>query len=210
MKYLLSLCCAVLFVSLPRAQDATKPAPPPALYPLKEGSKWVYTSGKDSIEVTVKGKEKEGMEDVYELVTSRNGVPEANEHIVVRADKDHVGVYRVKVAGVKVTPELCFLKVPVKEGEKVKPWKVSSLLGPEKLEGEFTLGEEEIELAVKDKKDKEKKKAVTVSGSDMLANGQKMSLKYYFVKNMGLVRQEASLAGSKKVTLEFKDYEPAK
>jgi hypothetical protein len=207
MKFLLSLACAVLLAPLSPGQDTTKPPAPPALYPLKVGNKWTYTSGKDTIEVVVKGTEKIDKEEAYELVTSRNGMPDANEHVVVRADKAGVGVYRIKVAGVAVNPPLCFLKVPAKKGDKVEPWTVNSTLGSEKLEGKFTLDEQEIEITVKDKK--EKKKAVTVSGPDMLANGQKMSLKYYFVENIGLVRQEASLAGVK-VVLEYKDHELAK
>jgi hypothetical protein len=195
------------------AQDATKQT----LYPLKEGNKWTYTTGKDkeTIEVTVKGKEKVGTDEAYELVTSRNGTVEATEQVVVKTEKGQVGVYRVKVGGVTVTPPLCFLKIPARKGdkyEKVDPWEVSSFLGPmggEKIEGKFTLSETEIEVKVKDKKEPEKKKAFKVSGEDMKANGQNLSLAYWFVENIGLVRQEATLAGVK-VKLELSDYTLAK
>jgi hypothetical protein len=196
MKSLLSLVSAAVLFAPSLAQDP-KPIPPVPAYPLKVGSKWTYKSGADTLEVSVKGVEKVEKEDVYELVTSRNGTPEANEHVVVKDD----GVYRVKVAGVAVKPPLCFLKTKLKKGES---WDVSSQLsGAETLAGKFTLGEAKVKY-----KDKEIN-TITVTGIDMLANSQKISLTYYFAENIGLVKQEATIAGAK-ITLELQKDEIAK
>jgi hypothetical protein len=195
MRHRLTALAVVLACGLVAGQQPT-PAMPTPLYPLKVGNKWTYTAGKDSIELLVKGVEKVDKEDVYELVTSRNGTPEANEHVVVRED----GVYRTRVAGMKVTPPMRLLKLPVKKGET---WDVNSQVGMEKLAGKLTFDEGEVMWMGKPTK------ATIVKGVDMTANGQKMSLAYYFVENVGMVRQAATFAGAT-VTLELKMFEGAK
>ncbi len=197
MRGLLSLCCVAVLLYPVCAQDPTKDG----LYPLKIGAKWTYKSGTDTIEVVVKKTEKlnkddKGEAEAFVLETSIAGATVASEHIAVRTD----GLYRVKVGGVLVTPPVQFLKLPAKKDES---WAINSRVGPEKLEGKFTTGESEVEW------NKEKKKAITVSGPDMMANGQKLSVTYTFVEGVGLFAQTASLANIQ-VKLDLVKYEPSK
>lgn len=197
MKYLFGLFFAALLLGTSTAQQPMPmPVMPTPLYPLKVGNKWTYKSGPDTIEVTIKGVEKLDMENAYELVTTRNGTPEANEHIVLRAD----GVFRVKVAGVKAVPPIRFLKLPIKKGDT---WDIVSQVGTEKLSGKFTLEEGEVLWMGK------MTKATVVKGIDLMANGQKMTLMYYFIENVGLARQVATFAGAT-ITLELNKFEAGK
>ena len=192
MRYLL---CALVVV-LPAAsfsQDTSKDA---ELYPLRKGSKWTYKSGTDNVEVVVKDVAKVEKEDVYEMVTSINNTPMAAEHVVVRKD----GVYRVKIGGLEVKPPMLFLKFPVKKGES---WQVASAVGPENLGGKLTIGETKVKW---DNKDVD---AITVTGPEMTANGQKMSLSYTFVKDVGMFATSATIGGAK-LELTLTKYEPGK
>jgi hypothetical protein len=193
MRGLLSVFCLAVLIESASAQDTTKDQ---ALYPLKKGAKWTYKSNKGTIEVSVKGTMKIGMDEAFELETRFDGTPQAVEFVAVRPD----GLYRVKVGTVEVKPALQFLKFPVKKGES---WMVTSAYGPETITGKFTIGETEVDW------NKEKKKAITVSSTEMTANGQKVSLEYTFVEGIGLFAQTSSLMGMQ-AKLELIKYEAPK
>jgi hypothetical protein len=202
MRSILSVLCAVVLLGPARAQDVTKDT---NLYPLKKGSKWTYNAGTDTVLVLVKESKKVGMDEEFELETSVGGMPVASEHIIVKPE----GVFRVKVGNVAVVPPVLFLKLPAKNKEG-KPtgesWTVNSKVGSDTLSGKFTIGGEEITI---EKPAKTKYQTITVSGPELLANGQKMKLTYYFAENMGMVKQVASIAGVD-VVLELLKYEPGK
>jgi hypothetical protein len=188
MRALLILVC----LALPLTGQQPPPMPGETPYfPLKKGAKWTYRAGPDTVVVTVKDVKKFGtnMEDAYELETTAGGAPQATELIVPRAD----GLYRVQINNTAVEPPVCFLKLPVK---KDNSWNVDSKMGNETLKGKFVSGEEEITVGGT------KYKTVTVTGHEMLANGQKMSLVYYFAEKVGMVKLAADLGGVK-VTLEL-------
>jgi len=190
MRGLLSLFCLSVLLGSVSAQDQALP-----LYPLKKGAKWTYKSNKGNVEVTVTGTEQVDKEDTFKLETRFDGMV-ATENIAVRKD----GLYRVKVGADLAKPALMLLKTPAKKGDS---WAISSAIGPETLTGKFTVGETEVDW------NKEKKKAITVTGSDMTANGKKLTLAYTFLENVGLFTQTMSLEGVE-VKLELIKYDPPK
>jgi len=206
MRALLTLLCAAGLALPAAAQQPAPPVPgvaqPTPYYPLKKGTRWTYKAGTDVVAVEVGDTRKVGTDDATELKTSVGGVKVADELVAVRAD----GVYRLAVNGQPVVPALCFLKLPIKKGES---WAFDTKIGPamgatappETLKGKFTLSEEEVAAG-----DKKYPKAVKVSGQDLLANGQKMSLTYWFAENVGMVKQSAELSGVT-IVLELVNFE---
>jgi hypothetical protein len=208
MRALLTLL-GVAGLALPAAAQAPVPLPgvvqPTPYYPLKKGTRWTYRAGPDIVVVQVGDAKKFGAEEGHELTTLVGGVKMANEYVAVRAD----GVYRLEVNNQPVTPPLCFLKLPIKKGES---WSFDAKIGPpagatmpiESLKGKFTVGEEDLTVG-----EKKYPKTVKVFGQDLLANGQKMSLTYWFADKIGMVKQSAELGGVT-ITLELTEFSEPK
>lgn len=176
---------------------AQQPAPPaPAgdpsggLYPLKKGSKWVYKTGDQTVEVVVAGPDKDGTK----LDTLVNGKSVASEVVQVKAD----GVYRVSVKGDKVDPPVKFLALPAKKGEA---WKVDSKVGTQTVKGEFKTADDKAKIKVGDKE----YEAVYVECPECDVAGAKSAIKYWFAKDKGVVKLSYSIQNTEAV-LELKDY----
>ena len=89
---------------------------------------------------------------------------------------------------------------------KDETWKVdSSVAGMGKLTGTFKSGEVD-ELKVGEKK---YEKVVTVSSDDMVAGGQKISVTYYFAKDVGMVKQTLTVNGQQ-IVIELDKFEAGK
>ena len=120
------------------------------------------------------------------------------ELIAVKAD----GVYRFKAADKLVGPPVRFLALPPKKGEE---WQIEAKVGTEKLKGTFKPGEmEELQVGGTTYQN-----VVTVTCDDLDANGMKMTVVYYFAKEVGMIKQVVKIAGQD-VVLELEKFEPGK
>lgn len=174
---------------------AQPPADPSGgLYPLKKGSKWVYKTGDQTVEVEVVGPEKDG----WKLDTKVNGKSVANEVVQVKAD----GVYRLSVKGDKVEPPVLFLKLPAKKGDS---WKVDSKVGTQTVKGEFKTSDDKAKVKVP----AGEFEAVYVECPECDVAGAKSAIKYWFAKDKGVVKLSYSIMNSEAV-LELKEYTEGK
>lgn len=198
------LCAALVFTASPsRGEDKTKDAPAETTeyYPLKAGTTWSYKAdGKTTYTVTVAGFEKVGEEQCARLEMKREGAVSATEDVTVKKD----GVYRCAFAGSKVTPPVCFLKLPVKKGER---WTYESKLAGTDLKGGFTLGEEK---GVKVPAGTYDTLTVTSTNDTTKIDGQTPAVTYYFAKKVGLVKSVVEIGGVKVVSELEKFEEPKK
>jgi hypothetical protein len=192
----------LLLTAAPAGAQPPTPMGEGDYFPLQKNTTWTYKAGRSTIIVKVVGEEKIGNEMCSKLETSVNGMVVANEHVAVRKD----GIVRCAVSGQAVTPPLYFLKLPPKKGAT---WDVNAkVAGGEKVSGKFEEGEAELlatwEKVEKDQPDQKPKmvKTVTVTTKNMSVSGQPLSLTYYFAPGVGIVKQDATVAGTT-VTLQL-------
>ena len=194
---------AVMFGGVLLAQPP-KDAAADGYFPLKVKSKWTYRVGDNDVTVSVVKTEKVGTEDHFQVDTfvgkdAKPGEAKTSEWYVVRAD----GVYRTRVKDDKLDPYIKVLALPVK---KDATWDVNSKLGTQTVKG-----------TLKVMSDKEKLKiqgtdydTVLIEGKDMDIAGAKTTVRLWFAKNYGIVREEFILQGGEKTLLELTKYEEAK
>jgi hypothetical protein len=110
------------------------------------------------------------------------------ERVAVKAD----GVYRYSSDDNRCDPPVCFLKLPIKDGDT---WQVdSTVAGAGKVTGTFKTAEvPEFKLG-----DKKYEKVVQVT-ADLDAGGGKMKVTYVFAKDVGLITQAVSVDGQEVV-----------
>jgi hypothetical protein len=168
-------------------------------YPLKVGNTWTYKSGTETITVTVAKLEEIDKQMSARIEASGGSIKgPLSENIVIKAD----GIFRVAAVDKKVEPPVKLLGLPPKKGDS---WKIDAKIGSEKLEGKFESGEvDEVKVPAGTYKN-----VVTVTGSDIDANGVKMSMTYYFAKEVGMVKQSLKIAGQE-IVLELEKFEPGK
>jgi len=179
---------------VPAAEEAVVTTP---YFPLAVGSKWSYKCGENHFQLKVVKFEKVGATNCARLELFVNDKSQAAEHLAVTKD----GVLRFSFDGKKAEPPIPFLELPVKAG---KTWKVESKVDGQPLKGSFTSG---VEQSVKVPAGTYT--TATVTGTDLEANGVKLSLKYYFAENVGMVKQVIDIGGQK-IVIELEKYEPAK
>jgi hypothetical protein len=174
-------------------------APQTPYFPLKVGDTWDYHMGDTKFTLKVAKFEEVDKQNCARLEMTVGGKVHSYDLIAVKAD----GVFRYVTDGNKAEPPVCFLKLPSKKDET---WKVeSSVAGQGKLTGTFKSGEvEEVKVG-----DKKYEKVVTVSSDDMVAGGQKISVTYYFAKDVGMVKQTLSVNGQQ-VVIELDKFEAGK
>jgi len=192
------LALPLLLVLGTAARTADK-APETPYFPLKVGDSWDYRMGDTKFTLKVAKFEEVDKQNCARVEMTVGGKLHSYDLLAVKAD----GVYRYVTDGNKAEPPVCFLKLPPKKDET---WKVeSSVAGMGKLTGTFKSGEvEEVKVG-----DKKYEKVVTVSSDDMMAGGQKISVTYYFAKDVGMVKQTLSVNGQQAV-IELEKFEPAK
>jgi hypothetical protein len=178
----------------PAAEDAVVTTP---YFPLAVGSKWSYKCGENHFRLEVVKFEKVGATNCAKVGLFVNDKSQAAEHIAVTKD----AVLRFSFDGKKAEPPIPFLELPIKDG---KTWKVESKVDGQPLKGSFKSGvEDNVKVPAGTYK------TVTVTGTDLEANGVKLGLKYYFAENVGMVKQVIDIAGQK-IVIELEKYEPAK
>jgi hypothetical protein len=172
-------------------------------YPLQVGNKWHYKVGDNRYTLTVAKYEKIGELDCARVEQTVEDKVVAFEHIAVTKD----GVVRVAYDDRRADPPLLFLKLPAK---KDASWNVESVVGKtaaspgEKVTATFKAGEVAKLMVPAGTSEN----VISVSTQDLVAAGQKMGFTYYFGKNVGMLKQEIDVAGTK-VVIELEKYEPA-
>jgi len=199
-------------------QDKTREGPRHSseYYPLKKGAAWTYRSGDKSIivrvadfvEVQEDSDKKDARKDAcarLEYVTREGSGSKAKELIIateavtVRED----GVYRVKAGDLLVRPALCFLRLPLRSGNK---WSFDSKVGGQEVKGGFVEGREK---GVKVPAGTYDTLTVSTRADTLRIDGQAVSLTYYFAPKVGLVKQVVEVGGAR-TTLELEKYEEPK
>ena len=189
MKFLMLAFAAVLLLQ----DDKVKESP---YGPYKVGNQWTYKVNDMTIVTRISKHEKFDDKMCAVLETLKDGQSVATEHIEVRED----GLYRCAYNGEKIEPPLRFLKLPAKKGDS---WQIESKTQGQNVKGTFTIDEEEIQVG------EQKIKAITATANEFEVEGNKMSTKYWFAENHGIVKQWFK-QGATEVTLELSKFEPAK
>ncbi|MFO0930347.1 MAG: hypothetical protein U0736_25520 [Gemmataceae bacterium] len=187
------LVASLLFaglVGLVRGQDAGPPTP---YFPLAVGTTWSYRAGDSRFQLKVAGIEKVGDTSCARIELIVNGKAVSHEHVAATK----TGLFRYSFEGKEARPAIEFLKLPPKAGDT---WKVDSKVDGQPLKGTFKAGEEETKVPAG------AYKAITVTGTDLEANGVKVTLKYFFAEKVGMVRQQVDVAGQK-VNIELEKFE---
>jgi hypothetical protein len=191
---LLSVAAALVGgASLFAADDEAKPD----YYPLKVGTKWHYELNANGKKMNVmnaiaKTENIDGKE-LSRLETTIMDRVAATEHLTV-TDK---GVFRNRINGIEITPPVCLLKFPVKDGES---WDADVKIGEEKVTFKAKAGkEEEVEVPAG------KYKAVT-SELQVKAGGVDVKTRYWFAKDVGVVKQTMEINGQN-VDMELSKFE---
>jgi hypothetical protein len=155
-------------------------------YPMKEGATWTYkmTGGpKDTTIVqTVKGKEKVGDVECWLLETVVDGGNKQTE-LVAATDE---GLKRYRSNGMDVTPPVVFLKRGMKVGDK---WGGEFKVGTTPVTANYEYAaEEDVEVAAG--KFKAVKQTVVMD-----IQGQQLTVNFWWVKDVGAVKQTMDGAG---------------
>lgn len=190
---------AILFGGALLAQPPKDAAQADGYFPLKKGTKWTYKVGDNLVEVVVVKVDKVGGEEHYQVDTLVGKEPKVTEVYVVKAD----GVYRTKVKDDKLDPFVKVLALPVK---KDATWEVNSKVGNQTVKG-----------TMKVMGDKEKVTTpagefttVFVEGKDMDVAGATTTVRLWFAKDRGIVKEEFVLQTKEVVKLELSKYEEGK
>ena len=200
----LALALALAMTAPAAADDEFKYSP---YYPMQVGATWTYKSGDAKFTLTVKEQKRVGAKRWWcaHVETTQEGKVVGSEDVSVQDD----GIYRVASDDKLIEPAVLILKLP--PTTSAQSWLVSSKVEPkaggEKQSLTGTFVETDGEKVTAGGMDYT---AVVVSCQDLDANGAKYSFKTYYVKDIGMVKQEIT-AGGLTVTLELdKDgYKPA-
>jgi hypothetical protein len=182
-----------------KAGKEAQEAKTPNYYPMRVGNQWNYRVevGGNSAESISKIAKIETIDDVplARLEAYIGGELKATEHLR-QTDK---GIFRYRNNGQEISPPICLLKYPVKSGAT---WDGEISVGKETGKYFCEATEESIEVAAG--------KFKTIHVSVRLESGGKtVHTSYWFVKNVGFVRQTVD-AGNLNIVMELEKFEPAK
>lgn len=189
---------AVMFGGVLIAQPP-KDATADGYFPLKAKTKWTYKVGDNTVDVVVVKAEKVGTEEHYQVDTVVGKDPKTTEMYVVRAD----GVYRTKVKDDKLDPYIKVLPLPIK---KDTTWDVNSKLGTQTIKGTMKVKNDKEEITTP----AGKFTTVFVEGENMDVAGAKTTVRIWFAKDRGIVKEEFVLQTGEKVLLELSKFEEGK
>jgi len=180
-----------------KVKDKDKPAKAEAfVFPLKVGTVWTYRVAENIYFLKVAKLETVGKQECARLEMQMNGKDVSFEHLAagrVGKDQDQEGtpaILRYSFEGKEATPAIPVLLLPADK----KAWKVKCKLADKDLEGTFIKSEEDVKVPAGTYK-----KAVKVTAKNLKVNGVDLSISYWFVSGVGMVKQEAEMAGSKVV-----------
>ena len=99
------------------------------------------------------------------------------------------------------------LALPVK---KDAAWDINSKLGTQTIKGTLKVKEEKVKIKVKGPSGDVEYETVLVEGDGVDVAGAKTVIRVWFAKNLGIVKEELSVAGDEKRVLELFKYEEGK
>ncbi len=177
-------------------------------YPLEKGNVWHYKVGENRFAIRVKGFEPVGKYTAarLELVRGKKDTVFATEYVAVVDDQrlEDRFLARVKVDDKEAKPPILFLRVSPKKDDK--GWFVESKIGDQLIKGPFVQQVEERGVKVPAGA---YKRALKVTARGLDVNGVKSDVTWYFVENVGMVKQEILLDG-KKVEFELEKFDRAR
>lgn len=183
----LALAFALTTASV-KADDEFKYSP---YYPMQVGATWSYKAGDSKFTLTVKDQRRVGAKRWWcaHVETSQEGKAVGSEDVSVQDD----GVYRVASDDKPIEPAVLILKLPPASVAWTVGSRVESKGGGDKLalSGTYT----EAEAATVSAGGTDYANAVVVSCQDLDAHGAKYSFKVYYVKDVGMVKQEITSGG---------------
>jgi hypothetical protein len=189
----------VLATPAVRADDKLEETP---YYPLQVGTTWHYKVGDGKFVMKVIKHEMVGKE-LCALIKMEGGEG-ATEHVTTKKD----GVYRYSFGTLKPKEPVLILKLPPKKGDT---WTVDVKTGTSEdsgtVKGKFIAGEEKIKIKLMGKE--KEVETVTASSDDLEADGLRIKCKYYFAKDLGMVKQEIEVA-NQKIVIELENFEAGK
>ena len=175
-------------------------------YPLKVGTKWHFQVDagqprRPMITSVIAAEENTDGKPLARLEVYINGqkIP-ASEHLMSNKD----GVFRVKFNNIEFNPPLCMLKYPLKTGQT---WDTKLSTQGQQLDVTCRQGAEE---AVSVPAGEYRAIPCTIQLTQNTPQGAvKIVTTYWFVENVGFVKQKIDVAG-KVILQELTKYEPAK
>ena len=197
---------AGIFIAIAIALPGGAQAPPaqnklPDYYPLKPGTKWTYdldpgngrrirvTNQIARIE-TIDGK------SMARLETIINGRVAMTQHLLSTSE----GVLRYRLGEADVSPPLCILKYPFKEGET---WQAEQVIGHEQSKMSFKSGRhEELTASVA------KYQAISVE-CEINADGAQLKNTSWYAPDVGMVKDTRAF-GDKTITMDLVTFETDK
>jgi hypothetical protein len=195
----------VLLAALPGWAQAPDPAKteasPPNFFPLKAGTKWHYqvdlgTGQKGTMVNQIAKIETIGGKDVARLESVVNGNVVATDFL----SANNEGVFRNRFNEFEVTPPVCLLKYPTKEGAT---WETQTKFSDQQLTVTGREGKsEEVQVPAG------KFQAVPVV-VEATTEGIKISTSFWFAENVGIVKQTIDWGG-KTINVELVKFEPGK
>lgn len=168
-------------------------------FPLKVNAKWTYKVGDNFVEVRVVKTDKVGGEEQFQVDTVVGKDPKTTEWYVIKGD----GVYRTKVKDDKLDPAVKVLALPVK---KDASWDINTKVGTQTIKGTMRVLNDKEKIKVGDT-DYE---TVFVEGKDLDIAGAKTTVRVWFAKGKGIVKEEFVLQTNETVKLELTKYEEGK
>ncbi|HEY1187240.1 MAG TPA: hypothetical protein VGE74_06250 [Gemmata sp.] len=190
---------AVLFGGALLAQPPKDAAQAEGYFPLKVGTKWTYKVGDNTVEVRVAKADKVGGEEQFQVDTIVGKDPKTTEWYVIKGD----GVYRTKVKDDKLDPAVKVLALPIK---KDASWEISTKVGTQTIKGSMRVMNDKEKVKV----GATEYETVLVEGKDLDIAGAKTTVRLWFAKGKGIVKEEFALQTGEVVKLEMTNYEEGK
>lgn len=185
--------------AVPGADDAK---PGQDYYPLKAGSKWIYSGDVNGQKISMTNQIAK-IENIDGISLSRLETLNAqmavvsNEHLAATEK----GVFRHRITGIESDPPFCILKYPVKSGET---WQVDSKVGNDVITGSCTVEKEEVTVPA----GKYTTMKVTTK-AEVVPSGQKVDNTVWLAPGVGIVKQKSDL-GAVTISLELEKFEAGK
>lgn len=169
-------------------------------YPLQVGNQWRFkvTVGENSANAISRIAKLENIDgqDLARLEALVNGNVVATEHLR-QTDK---GIFRYRNNSADITPPICLLKYPIKNKEK---WDGDIKVGNDK--GKYFCEAKEDTIDVPAGKFETIRVTIRLEGK----GPQNVNTSYWFVKDVGIVRQTVDAAGLS-IVMELEKFEKAK
>ena len=198
---LVMLLAALSVMAQESATKETTKEKQPDYYPLKVGTKWHYQvdaggGQKATVVYRIAKIEKVDGKPMAVLEALVNEEVQATEHVGVESG----GVYRYRLKSMELSPPVCLLKYPVKEGSS---WETETKIGTREItvigrEG----GTEEVQVPAG------KYQAVSVK-IETTVKGNKVSTTYWFAPDVGIVKQSMGIPG-RSLNMELVKFEAGK